>query len=147
TATTRSSARVNPVRAPISFTVTGPRRAVQRVPAAGDAKCGERTGDRAGRSLRHTNQRGAEAPQRLFPWIRPMLELEANGKLGLPRIAHTNAQKAVEIEQGGRGQRVNVVLVVEGIKDFHLGNDGVAFAEAERPRDAKVKREERIVLA
>lgn len=59
------------------------------------------------------------------------LELQADRKLGLPRVAHANAEEAVEVEELRRRQRIHVVLVVEGVEHLELGHDAETFAEME----------------
>src|SRR5918999_5002450 len=62
--------------------------------------------------------------------------------------ADTRAQESVEIEQRRRAERVDVVFVVERVEHLqdrdHLEP---APLQVERPRDAPVEAEERIVLA
>ena len=74
-------------------------------------------------------------------------EVEAHGQLRLPRIAHTIAQKAVKVEQPWGRQRIDVVLVVEGVEHLELGDDSHALAEVERSCHAKVKCEVAVVFA
>src|ERR1700745_2612921 len=90
---------------------------------------------------------GAGAPLFCFKLPVCALELEAQRELCLTRVAHAKAQEAVEVEECRSRERVDVVLVVERVEHFHLRNDRKALAEAERPRNAEVKRKERIVFA
>src|SRR5687767_14879214 len=75
------------------------------------------------------------------------LEQHFHGELHLPRIAHAGAQEPVEIEQRRRGERVDIVVVVERVEHLDDRYELQAVAEAERPRQPPVEREERVVLA
>jgi len=76
------------------------------------------------------------------------LEEEAQGELCLTGIAYTNAEKAVEVEEGRRAKRVEIVGVVKGIEDFGARFEGeLAIVEVKRTGYAKVEDEEGIILA
>ena len=75
------------------------------------------------------------------------LEFETQGQLRLTRVSDAKAQEAVEVEKSRRRERVDVVLVIEGVEHFDLRNHGEAFAETERTGDAEVEREEGVVFA
>src|SRR5262249_41803625 len=75
------------------------------------------------------------------------LELEAHRQLRLARIAHANAQEAVEVEQLRRRQWIHVVLVVEGVEHFELRNKFHAFAKLKWTVNTEVERKERVVFA
>src|ERR1700730_4172715 len=75
------------------------------------------------------------------------LKLEAGGKRGLARVADANAEEAVEVEELRRGQRVDVIFIVEGVEHFDPGYDAEALAEMDRAGDAEVESEEGVVFA
>src|SRR5437868_8506251 len=74
------------------------------------------------------------------------LKQEPNGQLRLAWIAGTNAQETVKVEQRRRGQRVHIVLVVEGVKHFDRRNDCVPVAELDWASRAPIKRNVFIVF-
>src|SRR5262245_13644713 len=74
-------------------------------------------------------------------------EGELHGKLQLPRITHALAQEAIEIEQSRRYQRVDVVVVVEGVEHLQHRNQRVAVAEFNGADHAPVEGEVFSVLA
>src|ERR1051325_8105873 len=74
-------------------------------------------------------------------------DFEADRELRLARVAVANPEEAVEVEKLRRGQRVDIVGVVESVEHFELGDEGIPFAETERPCDAEVEGEEGVILA
>src|SRR5215471_14761991 len=79
--------------------------------------------------------------------LRRSLEFQAHGQLGLARVAHPDAQKAIEVKQSRRSQRTNIVLVVEQVEYLDLRKDSKAFADAEPSRNTEVECEKGIVFA
>ena len=66
----------------------------------------------------------------------------------MQRVADSGAEKAVEVEQCWRAERVDVVLVVEGVEDFNAWDQlPLVVVEADGTCDAKVGDEEFVVLA
>jgi len=64
------------------------------------------------------------------------------------RVSDANAEEAVEVKELRRGQRVDVVLVVEGVEDFNAWDQlPLVVVEADGTCDAKVGDEEFVVLA
>src|SRR5437660_3774737 len=74
------------------------------------------------------------------------LELPAHAGLHLPWITESAANRAVEVEQQAAIRRIPEVVVARQIEDFDNGVDSSARAHVERPREAGVQREVRIVL-
>ena len=56
-------------------------------------------------------------------------------------------EKPLKSNGGRRTQAVDVVLIVEPVEDFELGNDPHALAEVKGPVQRKIERKEGIVLA
>src|SRR5918912_1158638 len=75
------------------------------------------------------------------------LEDELDGELKLARVADALAQEAVEVEEAGRDERVDVVRVVEGIEHLDDGDERHRLGEVEGALESPVEREERVVLA
>src|SRR5215831_17130258 len=87
--------------------------------------------------------------------LRP-LKQEPQGQLQLPRITHALPQEAIEVKEtrcgqraliAGYRQRVDAVIVVEGVEHLHRRDQLVTLAEFERPRQPPVEREVVVVLA
>src|SRR5262245_13063008 len=74
-------------------------------------------------------------------------ECELGGQLQLARVADSLAQVAVEVEQPRRGQRVDQILVVEGVEHLDGRDERVTFGEAEDSRQPPVEREVCVVFA
>src|SRR5262245_32149927 len=74
------------------------------------------------------------------------LERHLHAELRLPRVADALAQEAVEVEQRGRGERVHVVRVVEGIEHLEAGDD-LSTSQLELTLETPVEREVLVVLA
>src|SRR6266496_1931336 len=83
---------------------------------------------------------GTPRPQRL------LLEREPDRDLQLTRVAHPQAQEAVEVEERGRAQGVDVVLAVEGVEHLDDGYEGRAPPELDGPLQPPVEREILVVL-
>ena len=65
----------------------------------------------------------------------------------LQRVADAEAQKTIEVEQCRRTQRVDIVGVVEGVEDLHLGNELEPVVDMEWTSDAEVEHEKGVVFA
>src|SRR5262245_54968053 len=74
------------------------------------------------------------------------LERHLHAKLRLPRVADALPQEAVEVEEAGRRQRIDVVRVVEGVEHLETGND-LSPSQLERTLETPVEREVLVVLA
>ena len=75
------------------------------------------------------------------------LKNEPQRQLRLTRIADAHAEKAAEIEERRGTERVEIVLVVEGIKDFCARFEGPpAVVELEGTSHAEVRHEEALSL-
>src|SRR2546422_1385131 len=77
----------------------------------------------------------------------PSLERELERELRLPRIAHALAQEAVEVKQRRRAEWIHIIFVVEGVEYLNHRNQLHPVAELERPLQAPVEGEKRVVLA
>src|SRR5262245_12958402 len=73
------------------------------------------------------------------------LERHLHAKLRLPRVADALPQEAVEVEEAGRRQRIDVVRVVEGVEHLETGND-LSPSQLERTLETPVEREVLVVL-
>lgn len=77
-----------------------------------------------------------------------ILKSEAERKLRLPRITHANAEKAAEIEQRRRAERIQIVGVVEGVKYLDARDERQPpIVEMDRASHAEIKNKERIVFS
>src|SRR5712691_2303637 len=76
----------------------------------------------------------------------PPLEREPKRDLQLTRVAHAQAQEAVEVEERGRAQGVDVVLAVESVEHLDDGYEGRAPPELDGPLQPPVEREILVVL-
>ena len=74
-------------------------------------------------------------------------EDELESELDDARVADALTQEAVEVEEAGRDQRVDVVCVIERIEHLDHRNDRETFTQMNRPLNAPVKREVLVVLA
>src|SRR5215475_6579583 len=73
------------------------------------------------------------------------LERHLHAELRLPWVADALAQEAVEVEEPGRRQRVDVVPVVEGVEHLEAGND-LRTSQLERTLETPIEREVLVVL-
>src|SRR5258708_29402432 len=81
------------------------------------------------------------------PTLESQLESKLHCQLQLSGISHALTEKAVKVKQPRRAERVDVVLVVEGIEHLDDGNQRIALAKFEGSLDSPIKREVLIVLA
>jgi len=75
------------------------------------------------------------------------LERELRRELHLQRIADARSQEAIEVEQRGRDERIDVVVIVERVEHLEDRRDRVpTIAPAERTGQSPIQGEELIVL-
>ena len=68
--------------------------------------------------------------------------------MSLPRVADSDAQKAAEVEQGRRTERIEIVGVVEGVKYLDTRDElQLAIVKVNRTSHPEVEDEERIVFS
>src|SRR5204863_6396757 len=68
-------------------------------------------------------------------------------ELNLSRISDSDSQKAIEVEQPRRRQRVDVVFVVERVEHLESGQQRDPIPKLDRPRESPIKRKVFVVLA
>ena len=77
---------------------------------------------------------------------REISERKLHRQLQLSWISDTLSEETVEVEQGGCAQRVNKVLVVEGIEHLDNGYQRVALTKLEWTLQSPIKRQILVVF-
>src|SRR4051812_44089596 len=73
-------------------------------------------------------------------------EQKFQSQLGLPRVADALPQEAIKVEEPGCGERVHIVVIVEGIEQLEARGQFIPLAEFKGTGQAPVEGEILVVL-